>query len=71
MRDRLELLHRLMAKEGTAFVHIDDNELGYLIVLLDEVFGRANRLYVVTFKQGSATGTSRSTPAALTRPTTS
>jgi adenine-specific DNA-methyltransferase len=56
MRDRLELLHRLLAKDGSLFVHIDDNELGYLIVLLDEIFGRANRLYVVTFKQGSATG---------------
>jgi adenine-specific DNA-methyltransferase len=56
MRDRLELLHRLLANDGTLFVHIDDNELGYLIVLLDEIFGRTNRLYVVTFKQGSATG---------------
>jgi len=56
MRDRLEILCRLLAKEGTLFVHIDDNELGYLIVLLDEIFGRPNRLYVVTFKQGSATG---------------
>jgi adenine-specific DNA-methyltransferase len=45
-----------MASDGTLFVHIDDNELGYLICLLDEIFGRANRLYVVTFKQGSATG---------------
>jgi adenine-specific DNA-methyltransferase len=56
MRDRLEILHRLLAKEGTLFVHIDDNELGYLIVLLDEVFGRGNRQYIVSFKQGSATG---------------
>lgn len=56
MRDRLALLHRLLAPEGTLFVHIDDNELGYLIILLDELFGRNNRLYVVTFKQGSATG---------------
>lgn len=56
MRDRLEILHRLLAKEGTLFVHIDDNEMGYLIVLLDEIFGRPNRVYVVTFKQGSATG---------------
>lgn len=56
MRDRLFLLHRLLAPAGTLFVHIDDNELGYLIVLLDEIFGRDNRLYVVTFKQGSATG---------------
>jgi len=56
MRNRLELLHQLLAAEGTLFVHIDDNELGYLIALLDSIFGRSNRLYVITFKQGSATG---------------
>lgn len=56
MRDRLETLRGLLSLDGTLFVHIDDNELGYLIALLDEVFGRDNRLYVVTFKQGSATG---------------
>jgi adenine-specific DNA-methyltransferase len=28
MRDRLEVLHRLLAPDGTLFVHIDDNELG-------------------------------------------
>lgn len=56
MRDRLELLRRLLSEDGTLFVHIDDNELAYLTVLLDELFGRSNRLCIVTFKQGSATG---------------
>ncbi len=56
MRYRLTILHRLLADDGTLFVHIDDNELGYLIVLLDEVFDRPNRVSMVTFKQGSATG---------------
>jgi adenine-specific DNA-methyltransferase len=56
MRDRIEILHRLLSKDGTLFVHIDDNELAYLTVLIDEIFGRPNRLYTVTFKQGSATG---------------
>lgn len=56
LRDRAEALRRLMSDDGTLFVHIDDNELGYLIVLLDEVFGRANRVSIVSFKQGSATG---------------
>lgn len=56
IRDRAELLRRLLSDDGTLFVHIDDNELGYLIALLDEVFGRPNRVSVVTFKQGSATG---------------
>jgi len=56
MRDRLELLRNLLSDDGTLFVHIDDNELGYLVVLLDEIFGRPNRLYVVTFRQASPTG---------------
>jgi len=56
MRDRLELLRTLLADDGTIFIHIDDNELGYLIALADEIFGRRNRRYTITFKQGSATG---------------
>lgn len=56
MRDRLEILHRLLRKDGTIFVHIDDNELGYLIALMDEIFQRENRVLIVTFKQGAATG---------------
>lgn len=56
LRDRSEIIRKLLAEDGTLFVHIDDNELAYLIVLLDEIFGRANRVSVVTFKQGSATG---------------
>lgn len=56
MKDRLVLLRALLAESGTIFIHIDDNELAYLTVLADEVFGRSNRRYVITFKQGSATG---------------
>ncbi len=56
MRLRLNLLNNLLSDDGTLFVHIDDNELGYLIVLLDEVFGRNNRISIVSFKQASATG---------------
>jgi len=56
IRERLEALHRLLSDDGTLFIHIDDNELGYLIALADEVFGRSNRAYVVTFRQASATG---------------
>jgi adenine-specific DNA-methyltransferase len=56
MRDRLELLRRLLRPDGSIFVHIDDNELGYLLITMDEVFGRSNKIFVATFKQGSATG---------------
>jgi adenine-specific DNA-methyltransferase len=40
MRDRLELLHKLLLPEGSLWVTIDDNEAHYLKVLLDEIFGR-------------------------------
>lgn len=66
IRDRTEALRRLMSDDGTLFVHIDDNELGYLIVLLDEVFGRANRIGVVTFKQSSASGPKAINPGLVT-----
>ena len=66
MRDRLELLRTLLTEDGSLFVHIDDNELGYLVVLLDEIFGRVNRVSVVTFKQGAATGHKAINPGIVT-----
>lgn len=56
MRERLEIIHKLLSVDGSIFIHIDDNELAYLIVMADQIFGRSNRISVVTFKQGSATG---------------
>jgi adenine-specific DNA-methyltransferase len=56
IRDRIEIIHRLMASNGTMFIHIDDNELAYLTVITDEIFGRRNRISIATFKQGAATG---------------
>lgn len=56
MRDRLILLRELLSDDGTIFVHIDDNELPYLIALMDEIYDRNNRISVITFKQASATG---------------
>ncbi|AMO58250.1 DNA methylase [Endozoicomonas montiporae] len=53
---RFELLRELLSEDGTLFVHIDDSEVGYLTVMLDEIFGRKNRTHIVAFKQGSATG---------------
>ncbi len=42
MRDRLEIIRRLMAEDGSLWITIDDNEAHYLKVLCDEVFGRVN-----------------------------
>jgi adenine-specific DNA-methyltransferase len=42
MRDRLEIIRRLLAEDGSLWITIDDNEAHYLKVLCDEVFGRGN-----------------------------
>lgn len=56
MYPALVLQRDLLAEDGTLFVHIDDNELAYLIVILDEIMGRKNRVALVSFKQGASTG---------------
>ncbi|HHV13045.1 MAG TPA: site-specific DNA-methyltransferase [Clostridiales bacterium] len=66
MRKRLEILRNLLSEDGTLFVHIDSENLGYLMVLLDEIFLRHNRLYTVTFKQGAATGHKAINPGCVT-----
>ncbi|PJK15092.1 site-specific DNA-methyltransferase [Lysobacteraceae bacterium NML07-0707] len=42
MRDRLEIIRRLLSDDGSLWITIDDNEAHYLKVLCDEVFGRTN-----------------------------
>jgi adenine-specific DNA-methyltransferase len=42
MRERMEILHKLLAKDGSIWISIDDDEQAYLKVLMDEVFGRRN-----------------------------
>lgn len=42
IRDRLAILHDLLADDGSIWVSIDDKEAAYLRILLDEQFGRHN-----------------------------
>lgn len=56
MRDRMEIIKNLMSDDGLIFVQIDDNELAYLTVLMDEVFGRDNRVNIICVKMSEATG---------------
>lgn len=42
MRDRLEILRRLLSHDGSIWVSLDDNEGHYAKVLMDEIFGREN-----------------------------
>jgi site-specific DNA-methyltransferase (adenine-specific) len=44
MKPRLIEAHRLLAPDGSFFLHIDYREAHYMKVLLDEIFGRASFL---------------------------
>lgn len=42
MRDRLEIIRRLLSNDGSLWITLDDNEVHYLKVMCDEIFGRVN-----------------------------
>jgi adenine-specific DNA-methyltransferase len=51
MRDRLELIRRLLSEDGSLWITIDDNEAHYLKVLCDEVFGRNNYMTSIVWEK--------------------
>lgn len=56
MKNRLSIAHELLSDDGTIAISIDNYEIGYLLVLLDEIFGKENRKNIITVKRASATG---------------
>lgn len=42
MRDRIGVMHTLLANTGSLWVSLDDNEAHYFRVMVDEIFGRRN-----------------------------
>jgi adenine-specific DNA-methyltransferase len=53
MRDRLELLGRLLSDDGSLWITIDDNEAHYLKVLCDEVLGRQSFVSSMVWEKDS------------------
>ncbi len=51
MRERLVLLRELLAVDGTIYVHLDDNMVFHIKVIMDEVFGRRNFRNWITRKK--------------------
>src|ERR1700733_5683091 len=51
IRDRLEILRKLLTDDGSIWVTLDDNEVHYCKVLLDEIFGRANFVISVAWEK--------------------
>ena len=51
MRERLTLLRSLLREDGSIWISIDDNEMAYLKVLMDEVFGRENFITTICWEK--------------------
>jgi adenine-specific DNA-methyltransferase len=62
---RIELLNQLLSTDGTFFLHLDDNQIAYAIVVCDEIFGRDNRVFLSTFKQSAASGPKAANPGVV------
>ncbi len=54
MRDRLEIIRRLLSEDGSLWITIDDNEAHYLKVLCDEILGRNNFVANVIWQKKSS-----------------
>lgn len=48
MRERFEVFHKLMAEDSSLFVHLNDDEIDYCKVILDEIYGRNNFVNRIT-----------------------
>lgn len=51
IRDRLEIIRRLLSEDGSLWITIDDAEGHYLKVICDEIFGRPNFIGTVTWQK--------------------
>lgn len=56
MKNRIEIAKELLSKEGLFLMQCDDNEMAYLKVLSDEIFGRDNFVNCICVKMSEATG---------------
>ena len=51
LRERLEIIRRILSEDGSLWITIDDNEAHYLKVLCDEIFGRGNFLCDIAWEK--------------------
>lgn len=58
MKPRLEILKHLLSPDGAIFIQIDDSEMAYLKVLLDEIFGRNNFINTISVNMKNIAGAS-------------
>jgi adenine-specific DNA-methyltransferase len=51
LRERLAFLHRIIAEDGSIYIHIDDKMLFHVKLVMDEIFGAANYRNCITRKK--------------------
>ena len=56
MKNRLEHMKNLLDPAGLLMIHLDDTELAYAKVLLDEIFGRNNYLNMISLTTNDPSG---------------
>ncbi len=56
MKPRIEILRNLLSDNGSIWIYIDDNEVHYLKVLCDEIFGRVNFITTICVKMSHLSG---------------
>ncbi|EIN3349405.1 site-specific DNA-methyltransferase, partial [Campylobacter coli] len=56
MKNRLEIARELLRDDGVIFVNMDYNEVHYLKVLMDEIFGRENFQREIIWRMGFVSG---------------
>lgn len=56
MKNRLEQAKKMLTTDGAIFVQIDHHEVGYINVLMDEIFGIENKVQIISIKTASPAG---------------
>lgn len=56
MKNRLEIAKELLSEDGSIYVNIDYNEVHYLKVLMDEIFGKENFQREIIWRIGWVSG---------------
>ena len=56
MKNRLEVAKEFLRDDGVIYINIDYNEVHYLKVLMDEIFGRENFITQIIWRMGFVSG---------------
>jgi len=62
MYRRITILYNLLSKDGSIFIRLDDNELDYCKIVLDNEFGRSNFINRITIDARSPSSFSTVNP---------